>query len=59
MAIEKEYGEFVPTCDICGKTLPPVETFEDARAAMRKAGWTTFKVGDNWENLCVVCQEED
>ena len=48
---------FVAVCDECGAELPVSETWEDARSAMRKAGWKTTKDehGD-WVNTCPDCQ---
>lgn len=56
MAIEKEYGKFVPTCDCCEKTLPPQDTFEDAKDAMKEAGWKYYL--REGTNLCEDCQED-
>ena len=58
MAVEKEYGRFVPTCDGCGATLKPQDTFEEAKEAMNRAGWSTEKVPTGWENYCTDCKED-
>lgn len=56
--IEKQYEKYVPVCDMCGETLPECDTHNEARTAMRKAGWLTERNGDAWENYCDICVEE-
>ena len=55
--IDKEYGKFVPTCDGCDKTLPPQDSFEDAKDAMIEAGWTRRWSADGATNYCPLCRE--
>lgn len=57
MTINYEYGERVPTCDICGEALPPVEKYQNARGAMRESGWIRMRVDGEWEDYCAECQE--
>lgn len=55
--IEKWSGTYTPTCDICGETLPPEGTWQDARNAIRDAGWTIQKGGDgHYEHICPECE---
>lgn len=58
--INKEFGKFVPTCDICEDTLPPEETFWAAVDAKEDAGWARRKVEHgttyDWIDVCHVCK---
>lgn len=60
MTISKEYGRYRVTCDVCDDSLGDGETFdtfEDAVASMREAGWKSRRALDGeWENICVACQ---
>lgn len=63
MAIEREYGKRVPTCDGCGDTLEPCYTFDEALAEMKEAGWNKEFLDNGmddgeWINLCPACQRE-
>jgi len=57
MSVEKSYGMFYPTCDICGDALPPEHDFYDAVEAKKEAGWKSRK-GENgeWQDICTDCQ---
>lgn len=55
MAIEKEYGKFIPVCDGCTTTLDECDTFQDALDECKENGWTNVKVGYVWENRCPKC----
>ena len=61
MAIEKEYGKFIPTCDGCGETLDKCDSFDEAREAMEDEGWARKLLQNGatkeWINLCPTCQE--
>lgn len=48
----------IPTCDGCGKELPACGDFNEARVAMKEAGWKTEKESGHWVNYCPDCQEE-
>lgn len=39
MAIEKEYGKYVPVCDGCLDTLDGCDSFEDAVQLCKDNGW--------------------
>lgn len=45
----------VPVCDGCGVELPGCDGFDEARAAMKEAGWKTAKVRGEWVNYCPEC----
>jgi hypothetical protein len=61
MAIERQYmrGDglrFIPSCDLCGESLPDEASFEDARSAMKEARWKLRKDELNdWQNVCADC----
>lgn len=56
MSIDKAYGSFYPTCDICGKQLMSTDTFEEAVETMKDNNWKSVMVGGEWENHCTDCQ---
>lgn len=56
MSIEREYGRYIPACDGCGAALETEDNFQDAVDAKRNAGWRSRKYGDEWTDLCPVCQ---
>ena len=57
MSIDKEYGKYIPICDGCWDTLPPENTHNDARHAIKEAGWSTKNTDGEWLNLCPQCEE--
>lgn len=57
MSIERLYGKYTPTCDVCGEDLPPENDFYDAVEARKEAGWRSKKTADGWNDICPECQE--
>ena len=61
MAIEKEYGKFIPVCDGCGETLDKYDSFDEAKEAIENADWSKKLLQNGttkeWVNLCPACQE--
>lgn len=57
MAIEKEYGKFIPVCDGCLATLNGCDTFQDAVDECKENGWRNVKVNGTWQNRCPKCYE--
>ena len=58
MSIERGRGiEYIPTCDVCGATLPEEFDFYDAVNAKKLAGWRSRKLGGEWEDVCLECQQ--
>lgn len=57
MAIEKEYGKFIPVCDGCLATLDDCDTFQDAVDECKENGWRNVKVNGTWQNRCPKCYE--
>lgn len=53
--IDKFYGQYTPMCDNCEDTLPGELSHNDAREAMKNAGWHTEKSGGDWTNYCPEC----
>ena len=66
MSIDKFYitkNKYTPMCDICGKTLPAVNTFNDAVDAIKAAGWKSNVLrvdghADIVQDLCCECRNE-
>lgn len=55
--IDKEYGKFTASCDICGEALPPENTFLEAVKAARRTGWKGQKIDGEHENICTICRK--
>lgn len=58
MSINRYYGYYTPACDYCDTTLLAEESYFDAVAAKKSAGWLTRKLGGEWEDICLECQKE-
>lgn len=56
MAIEREYGRFIPVCDNCLRSLDPCDTFQDAVDECKENGWVNTKVNGEWQNRCPLCK---
>lgn len=56
MAIEKEYGYYIPVCDGCLKTLAKCQNFQDAVDLAKAEGWRSIKINGMWQNRCPNCQ---
>ena len=54
--IEKIYGAYIGTCDVCqtGETKK-CESFDEVKEWMGKNDWTTFRLDDEWSNVCPEC----
>jgi len=56
MSINKEYGKFELTCDICFYVIG-FDSFDDARVGKYKYDWISRKnENDEWEDVCPACQ---
>jgi len=56
MALERERGKIVFTCDHCGEVEETdTRDFNEAREHIRAEGWRTEKVGDEWTHRCRTC----
>lgn len=56
--IDKDGGKYIPACDGCDTTLPPCDTFDEAKDAMLAEDWSRKNLGQGiWINLCKTCQE--
>ena len=58
MSVVKEYGKCIPVCDICYEALPAEDTFEDAIAAQKAAGWKNVEIEGEWHSKCADCINE-
>ena len=59
MAIEREYGKLVPTCDVCYIQLDEEDTFDDAIASMKDHGWKSVRIDGEFEDHCSECCNND
>lgn len=57
--IRREKGKQLVLCDNCEELLGIYEDFDEAKEAIRKAGWTTRRDNHLWVNLCKECQQYD
>ncbi len=56
--IDKLYGKFYTTCDMCGEELDPTDTFDEAKRQIASEGWKTIKEDFDYLNLCPDCVKE-
>ena len=54
--IIKEYDEYRLYCDSCGE-YESFDCFEEAVFQKKSGGWSSLKIGDDWEEYCPECQE--
>jgi len=55
--LDKQKGEFVFECDMCGNTLETgTSNFEAARNLLRRERWVAYKSNDDWKHLCDACK---
>ena len=54
--IDREYGKFIPTCDVCGEILTAQDEFSDAVEDIKDQGWSANKIDGEWVHLCPDCQ---
>ena len=56
--IEKEYGEYILICDVCGDATAGEgwQTFQEAVQHKRDNGWRWRKIDGEWEDICPECQ---
>ena len=57
--IDKAYGEFTLTCDICGEKAPCYFVEFDGAVRYKKAfGWKSkLEPALGWQDVCPECQE--
>jgi hypothetical protein len=56
--INKEYGDFVLSCDICGHEVKPLDDFNEAIEYKKDNGWRSQKRNGEWEDVCPKCQNK-
>lgn len=59
MSMQRVYDLYVPTCDLCGESLPGKTSINAARHAAKEAGWQHKNVNGNIELYCTECKEEE
>ncbi len=58
--IDKAYGEFTLTCDICGEEAPcTFAEFDGAVTYKKIAGWKSQRHKGEWQDVCPEHQEGD
>lgn len=56
--LDRQRGEFIFECDVCGDVLnTDAHKFDDAREALSNAGWKARKIGSDWIHSCAGCGE--
>lgn len=53
--LDKLYGKFYASCDMCGEELDPTDTFDEATNQLYSKNWKTIKEETEWVNLCPDC----
>lgn len=57
MSLDRIAGRIVFTCDACPDALETdTRNFNEAREALRDAGWRTIPNGSEWEHFCPACK---
>jgi transcription elongation factor Elf1 len=57
MGVEKQYSEYVLTCDVCGQECDETfETFQDAVDYKNENGWDSEFYHGEWSDVCPDCQ---
>ena len=59
MSIERDYDQYIPVCDYCGRELPAEDSFQDAMDAKDAAGWKHVITGTDWYDYCPACYVEN
>ena len=54
--MDKQKGDFVFECDVCGKVLETDQAdFGVAQTMMKRKGWQARKIGSDWVHGCDTC----
>ncbi len=54
--MDKQKGDWIFACDICGKTLETDQAdFNTAINMMKREGWQARKIGKDWVHGCNGC----
>ena len=57
--IDREFGKFRGSCDVCGEETPRFSTWGEVKEHMKLNGWKTArnKETEEWENICPSCRK--
>lgn len=55
--IDKEYGGYCLTCDICGEEVDGFDDYYDAVEYKKDNGWISRKIDGEWHDICPDCKE--
>jgi len=54
--MDKQKGDYVFECDVCGKVLETDQAdFDVARNMMRRERWNARKIAGEWLHACEKC----
>ena len=56
--IDKEYGEYILVCDVCGREVNGFESWQDAVDGKRESGFVSRKINNHWEDWCHSCKNK-
>ncbi len=55
--IDKSYGSYNLSCDVCGEVVDePLDDFYDAVNYKKAKGWKSRKIKGEWLDVCPDCQ---
>ena len=53
--IQKIYGAYIGTCDVCQEKSKEYDTYQDCVDGMRKEGFAIFRMEGEWAHVCEGC----
>ena len=53
--IDKQYGKYVLSCDICGENVDGFDSFDEAERYTKENGWVISRTDGGWVNICPPC----
>lgn len=54
--IDRQHGNIVVECDACSEVLETeTRDFDEARAVMKREGWSAREFGGVWQHGCDRC----
>jgi hypothetical protein len=55
--LDRQKGEIVFCCDVCGETLEArTSNFDEANNLLKLEGWRAIKRGEEWDHYCDECK---
>lgn len=56
--IDKQHGEYILICDICGEVAETFNDFYDAVQFKKDEDWKSRKINGDWHDVCPGCLKE-